>query len=263
MRKLILLLAVSISCTAISGTARAQGAATVELKTATGHPMQYYVSRPANWTRDRKWPIVIAVEAAEKEFKLNAERFAKAGKDLPFIIVTPINVTNGNAGQRDPKVYPYSNDIWDRIAKEGICAFDEDGLLQVVKDVRAAYNGEDRIYLTGFEAGAHLVWATVFHRPELLAAAAPVAGNYRGRCVEGQPFSGHAARVSLPIRGFAASRDEGFGPGGRVYGQWQDARKLTMDKGYGSIGETIVADKGHVPLPDEVLAYFMSLRKAQ
>lgn len=240
-----------------------QGAEPVaELKSVPGHPMQYYLVRPEGWTRDRKWPIVIALEAAEKEFKLNAERFARAGRKLPFVVVTPITVTNGNAGQRDPAVYPYSTATWDRIDKEGVCAFDEGGLAQVVREVRNALNGEDLIYLTGFEAGAHLVWATVFHRPETLAAAAPVAGNYRGRCVDGQPVSQDPSRERLPVRGFAAEKDTVFGPASVLFSQWKDAQNLARGHGYQNISEAIIAGKDHVPLPEEVLAWFAELRKA-
>jgi poly(3-hydroxybutyrate) depolymerase len=233
-----------------------------ELKSVSGHPMQYYVVRPDGWTRDRTWPIVVAVEAAEKEFKTNAERFARARGKQPFVIVTPITVTNGNQGQRDPAVYPYSSATWDRIDKEGVCAFDEDGLARVIKEVREAYHGEDLIYLTGFEAGAHLVWATIFHHPEWLAAAAPVAGNYRGRCVDGNPFSEAPSRATLPVRGFASAGDKSFGPGSALFSQWKDAQKLAQAHGYTNVTETVIAGKDHVPLPEETLAYFTSLRKA-
>ncbi|MBX7185745.1 MAG: hypothetical protein K1Y01_11430 [Vicinamibacteria bacterium] len=235
----------------------------VELKSVAGHPMQYYVALPDGWTPGRKWPIVAALEAAEKEFRLNAERFARAARVFPSIIVTPVTVTNGNAGQRDPSIYPYSAATWDRIEKEGVCAFDEDGLAKVLSAVREAYHGEDRIYLTGFEAGAHLVWATVFHRPEELAAAAPVAGNYRGRCVDGKPVSLHPSRKALPIRGFAGALDTAFGPSGPIFAQWKDAERIARSQGYADIDAVVIRGKGHVPLPDEVLAYFASLRKGR
>jgi poly(3-hydroxybutyrate) depolymerase len=245
-----------------TGLAAPPPAATaIELKTVSGHPMQYYVVRPQGWSPDRQWPIVVVVEAAEKQFKQTAESFAKAGEKLPFVIVTPITVTNGNAGHRDPAVYPYSTETWDRIDRD-TCAFDEEGLSLVVKDVRAAYRGEDLVYLTGFEAGGHLVWATVFHHPETLAAAAPVAGNYRGRCVDGKPFSPAASRSALPVRGLTGDRDLDFGPQAALFSQWKDARKVAEDHGYLNVREMIVAGKAHVPLPDEVLAYFDSLRKA-
>ena len=258
------LLALSVigCCDTVRAGSPASEPPLVEIKTVSGHPMQYYVARPDGWTPDRKWPIVVAVEAAEKEFKLNAERFARAGHGLPFIIVTPISVSNGNAGHRDPAIYPYSEAVWDRIDKEGVCAFDEQGLARVVQEVREALSGEERVYLTGFEAGAHLVWATVFHHPETLAAAVPVAGNYRGRCVDGSAFSQSPTRATLPIRGLSADGDKAFGPAGQVFGQWREARAIALSKGFLNMTEGVVAGKGHVPLPDEVLAYFVSLRKA-
>ena len=55
-----------------------------ELKKAAHHPMQYYISLPANWSAKSKWPVVIALEDAEKQFSKNAERFMTARKDMPF-----------------------------------------------------------------------------------------------------------------------------------------------------------------------------------
>jgi len=101
----------------------------------------------------------------------------------------------------------------------------------------------------------------VFHKPEILAAAAPVAGNYRGRCVDGNPISQHVARATLPIRGFAADGDKDFGPAAAIFAQWKDARALAESHGYKNVSETVIAGKGHVPLPDEVIAYFTELRK--
>jgi poly(3-hydroxybutyrate) depolymerase len=252
-------LAFLLGTTAIASAAPSP-ARVPELKTATGHPMEYYVVAPEGWTRERKWPVLVAVEAAEKEFKANAERFARASGSGPFVIVVPITVTNGNAGHRDPKVYPYSTATWDRIDKDGVCAFDEPGLAQVVKDVKTAYNGEDLVYLTGFEAGAHLLWATAFHHPEMLAAAAPVAGNFRNRCLEDGSVSPHASREKLEVRGFVSDNDKDFGPASMLFSQWKDARTVAEKNGYKNISEAIVKGKGHVPLPDEVIAYFTELR---
>src|SRR5678810_57425 len=157
---------------------------TPELKKASGHSMQYYISLPKGWTRNTKWPVVIAVEAAEKQFKQNAERFIAKRKDMPFIIVVPINTTNGQQGYKDSTIYPYSKAVWDTIDKFSICKFDIDGLQSIIKDLKANYAAADKVFITGFEAGTHLVWAMIFQHPELLYAAAPVAGNYRSRCME-------------------------------------------------------------------------------
>jgi hypothetical protein len=39
-------------------------AAPIELKTATTHPLQYYLSLPEAWTTAKKWPVVVAIESA-------------------------------------------------------------------------------------------------------------------------------------------------------------------------------------------------------
>src|SRR5215471_7494983 len=93
------------------------------LKAVSTHPMQYYVVLPDGWTNTKQWPVVVVIEAAEKQYKENALRFANARKERPFIIVTPLVVTNGNQGLRDPEVFPYSESTWKQIDAEGNCRF--------------------------------------------------------------------------------------------------------------------------------------------
>lgn len=237
----------------------AQSSAELSLKTATAHPMQYYISLPEKWTPSKKWPVVVVVEAAEKEFRLNAERFAEAGKHLPFVIVAPVIVSNGNHGKRDPDVYPYSKEVWDRIDREGECSFDMEGLQAVLADVKKQYNTEDKICISGFEAGAHLVWAMIFNHPEQLKAAMPVAGNYRGRCVEEKNISTDPSRTNLPVKGLYGEQDSSFGKKSMLFSQWQEAKQLAIKHGYNNISEQEVKGKGHVPMPMEVLNWFYSL----
>ena len=230
----------------------------VILKTASGHPMQYYVSLPDGWTREKTWPIVVVIESADKEYKENALRFVRARKKMPFIIVAPYNVNNSRSGRRDPAIFPYSPATWDYIEKVGDCQFNMDGLTQVVKDVQAAYNGDEKYYLTGFEAGTHTVWQMTFQHPERLKAVAAVAGNYnRNSCMQDPAsFSNDLSRVVLPVVGFTPELDSFYGPGAVVYNQWQAARQAAIDHGYKKVSEIIVPHKGHIPLPDEVMEYF-------
>jgi predicted peptidase len=231
----------------------------LQLKTSSGSLMQYYISLPADWNEGKKWPIVIIAEAAEKQFKENTNRFIKARGNMPFILVSPIIVTNGNSGRRDPAYYPYSTNTWNSIDSMSDCVFDMNGILHAVHDVQKEYQGEDHFFITGFEAGAHIVWAMIFRHPELLLAAAPVAGNYIGRCVDNSSFSNNPSRADLPIRSFVGSQDKPFGPGGPVYYQWQKAKQLATDHGYKNIAEIIVSGKDHTPMPQETLQYFFSL----
>jgi poly(3-hydroxybutyrate) depolymerase len=235
------------------------GQGELQLKTASDHPMMYYISLPQNWSPSKSWPVIFILEAAEKEFKKNAERFVEARRSLPFILVAPINTNNGNQGRKDPTVFPYSKETWNYIDRVGDCAFNAAGINQIIHDVQKEFNGEGKIYLTGFEAGAHDLWSIVFNHPEYLNAAAPVGGNYRGRCVDVNAISKDPSRSNLPITALLGKNDEVFGPSGQLYNQWTDPKKLAQANGYNAVTEIVLADKGHEPLPQEVLAYFNKL----
>ena len=235
---------------------------TPELKKASDHPIQYYISLPHGWKANAKWPVVIAVEAAEKQFKQNAERFMAERNDMPFIIIVPINTTNGQQGYKDSTIYPYSKAVWDTIDKVSICKFDIDGLQSIIRDLKKYYAGSDKVFITGFEAGTHLVWAMIFQHPELLYAAAPEAGNFRNRCLENNIFSTHESRLRLPIKNFTGDNDQGFGKKGNIYYQYLEAKNLAITHGYQNISETEVVGKGHEPLPKNVLEYFFAVWKS-
>ena len=238
-----------------------QGQTSLILKTAINHPIQYFISLPQGWNKNKKWPVLLVIESADKQYKINAERFINARGNLPFIIVAPFIVTNGSQGQRDPAVFPYSTNTWDRIDKEGVCNFDKDGINQIIKDVQIAYGAEDKYFVTGFEAGNHLLWTLVLQQPEQLYAAAPVAGNFIGRCMDASLFSIHPAREFLPVCSFYGEMDEYWTKG--FHTQDLNARKLAKDHGYKNITEKEIKNKGHVPLPEEVTTYFASLDSSQ
>jgi predicted peptidase len=235
----------------------AQNTTSPVLKTAVNHPMQYYISLPQGWNKNKKCPVVLVIESADKEYKVNAERFIKARGSLPFIIVAPFIVTNGSQGQRDPAVFPYSTVTWDRIDKEGVCKFDKDGINQIMADVKKTYNTEEKYFITGFEAGNHLLWTLVLQQPGQLYAAAPVAGNFIGRCMDANLFSTDPGREQLPIKSFFGEKDEYWAKG--FHKQDLNARTLAKEHGYKNISEQEIKNKGHEPLPDEVIAYFSSL----
>jgi len=234
----------------------------LELKRASNHPIQYYVSLPDNWSPKANWPVVIVLSDAEKQFKKDAQQFISARKNLPFIIVTPFITTNGSQGHRDSTIYPYSKSVWDSIDRMSICKFDMEGLQSIIKDIQKNYAGTGKFFITGFEAGTHLVWAMIFQHPELLYAAAPVAGNYRSRCMESNSFSNDASRIQLPIRNFTGSKDEDFGVNGKIYSQYVEAKNVAILHGYKNISETVIPGKGHIPLPTEVLEYFNTVWKS-
>ena len=225
-----------------------------QLKTASTHPMQYYLSLPQGWTASKKWPVVVAIESANREFQQTAEVFAQARAALPFIVVTPLVLTNGGASYRQVPTYHYAAAVWDQADRVGRCRFDAEGIAAVAADVRRLYGGEDRYFLTGWEAGGHTVWATLFQHPEALRAVALSDPNYQGRCLD-DGFSSNSARADLPIRIFTT----GATPNSYIVAQSTEAKATAEAHGYGSVSQAALPAKPHGPLAEDVLAYFSSL----
>lgn len=234
--------------------AAAGNAQTVELKKASTHPMQYYLSLPEGWAAGQRYPVVVAIESANRDFQGNAQIFARARGKMPFVIVVPMVVTNGGAAYRSVATYRYGAAEWAEIDRVGDFHFDEAGIAAVIADVKRLYGGEDRYFLTGWEAGGHTVWALLFQRPERLRAVAPVSTNYAGRWMSPQEFSAAPERAHLPVKVFLA----GGLPSTFLSKQTAAAMDLARQHGYGNVSLATV-EKPHGPLADEAMQYFGSL----
>src|SRR5579864_8279501 len=169
---------------------------------------------------------------------------------MAFIIVTPLVVTNGGAGARNAASYHYAEAVWNQIDGEGPFKFDADGIAAAIVDVSRLYGGEEKYFLTGWEAGGHTVWAMIFQHPEALRAAAPVSFNYQGRWMSAGTFR---SAPLLPLRIF---RVEALPP--PLIGQIAEARRTAEEHGFKDVSEEVVK-KPHGPLAEEVLGYFASL----
>ncbi len=102
-------------------------------------------------------------------------------------------------------------------------------------------------------------WSIVFNHPEWLNAAAPVAGNFKNRCVEPSKISSDPSKKNLPIKSFIGKKDESFAPAVLIYNQWTEVKSLATSHGFEKITETVLPNKGHAPMPEEVMSYFNSL----
>lgn len=230
-----------------------------QLKTASSHPIQYYLSLPDNWSPNKKWPVVVVIESADRQFEQAASAFAQARKTLPFIIITPLVVTNGGSGYRNVPTYHYSEAVWDRIQSGSQFSFDMEGISAIVKEVSKQYGGEEQYFVTGFEAGGHTVWGILFNHPEAVRGAALVCPNYLGRWVDEQHISSSTGNAQLPIKNFIGTKDDLCMEGHPIYTQMQRAVSIAEQHGYKNISLTRIEGKGHERLADEVLAYFASL----
>ena len=217
--------------------------------------MQYWLSLPRSWKPAKSWAVVVVIESADRKFKETAEAFVRTRGAMPFIIVAPLVTTNGGPSYKESGAYPYTDAIFDEIAKDR-WKFDTDGIAAAVADVHRDFGGEEKYYLTGWEAGGHTVWAMAFDHPELLAAVAPVCPNYASRYVK---WSSDPSRSSLPIRFFVSDGDPGFGPGSPIFSQCQRAVDEGRSHGF-KVSQKVVPGDVHGPLPGPVLAWFDSLR---
>lgn len=235
-------------------------------KTATGHPIQYWVSVPKGWPGNRTWPVVIAIAGSGRDYEAHGKLFSRVRDEnnYPFIIVSPVVLTNSGDGAvpRTHPAFQYPSSTWDLIDRDGRCAFDLTGMAAIAAELRAQFAGQSKPLLTGFSGGGNTLWAVVLVKPELLRAAAPVATNYLGRCVTAEApaaISNAPERVQLPVRIFNGA-DDSFLPFGRV--QQQVAMDLARSNGFTNVSTVTMPGIGHDPQAATVLAYFYSMLAA-
>lgn len=250
---------VTLAIVSIAATppARAQkGALHIEKRTATGHPMHYLVSLPAGWNAARQWPLVVVIPDADRHFEEATRDFMNARGDRPFVIVTPLVLGGGGTAQQHVDDFDYGKEVWDQIGADGNCKFDDDGLTAVLTDVRQRYHTEEKVFMTGWEAGGHVVLAQVLNHPERLRAVAVATPNFQGRCVSDAP----PGSLDLPVRMFHGSLDTlSAGRGTPLSSQWERFRALAQSRGYTDLGDLVAPNRPHGGLAAEIMAWFSTL----
>jgi len=232
------------------------GAGEPELRATPGHRMRYLVSRPTGWKAGAHYPVVVAIDAAQREFRGNLATFVAARGERPFIVVAPFVVTGGGARYRESEAYPYDEADWKAVTDAGPFAFDEAGVRAMLDDVVKRDGGEPRAYLTGWEAGGHTVWALLFRHPDWWAAVAPVTTNYLGRWLDEAAFSKDPSRARLPVHVLMVAEAK-LSP---LQTQTEEAIRVARAHGFGAVTLAEVRDRPHGPLAPEVMAWFASLR---
>lgn len=244
------------------------------LKRASGHPMAYHLALPEGWKPGGRYPVVVAVEAAEMDFQRNARDFAAARGSRPFILVVPHTVSSGPSRYREAESFVYGAKDWAEVDRQGRWGFDEAGLQAVLADVRTRYGGEGKPFLTGWESAGHTVWAMALRHPECWRAVAPVSTNYLGRyldaassddrCDDPVQASKDPARATLPVKVFfcdtlPSARNEAGRQGWLA--QTRKAMALAEGRGFRPIAIEVVKGSPHSNQAAAVLAWFQECLK--
>lgn len=250
------LCAVSVWSTAERLEGQAEGASAIVERTATLHPMRYFVSLPAGWNAQRTWPLVVVIPDAFREFQETAQEFSNARGSLPFVIVVPLVLSGGGTAQQHKTDFDYSDSAWRVAAKAGNCRFDEDGLSAVLEDVRTLYNTESQFFITGWEAGAHVAIAQLFQHPERIRAVAVVTPNFIGRCVTPATRRLASAESVVPVRVLHGENDPTWTNGNPLFETWPRLDSAAKSRGFRNVRDSLVKNGGHGSLAVDALTYF-------
>lgn len=212
-----------------------------QVQTATTHPMRYRVSLPPHWSPDRKWPVLIAPSAHYGDKGKSIALFAaeRDARKAGFIIVAPFVI---NA---DPvrNMVEYRGPIADAIAAADAALgegerdevarakFDEAGVCAVIRDVQRLYQGEDKVYITGFSSSTHVAYQFIFTHPELLKGAVINSGVYLGRGVDEDhlPLLNSPERAGIAVKFIIGENDPGHA---KCSENWLETRELLLRCGH-------------------------------
>ena len=243
-----------------ASTALAGGAPAIEHRTCATHPLQYDLSRPAGWRPGGRYPVVVVVPDAHRDFRANLQAFVDARGDGPWLLLAPYVLTSGGASF-PRELFPYDERAWARADAGPPFAFDEAGVAAMLAEVRERDGGGPQAFLTGWEAGGHTVWALAFNHPGWWKGVAPVSSNYQGRWLAAAP---PAAEPRPPLKVFFCGHLTGDEERGREFWLRQsgEAQEAAVARGFARPPLEVVAGQPHGPLAGAVLAWFQALLPA-
>jgi predicted peptidase len=143
--------------------------------------LDYLLYLPKDYAEQEKWPLMLFLHGAgergddlEKVKKHGPPKLVAAGKDLPFVIVSPQCPTGKS---------------WEPME-----------LITLVDDVSATHKIDvDRIYVTGISMGGFGTWRLAAYAPKKFAAIVPICGG--GEAYMARQFP------HLPVWAFHGAKD--------------------------------------------------------
>ncbi len=230
-------------------------------RSATSHPIHYFVSLPPGWNSQRTWPLLVVIPDADREFRATAGTFAAARRSAPFVIVVPMILGGGGTAQQHKRDFDYPDSAWSIADRVGSCSFDEDGMTAVLVDVHRLYNTDSKIFLTGWEAGGHVVIPQLLAHPERMRAVVVVTPNFAGRCVTPATRSLTGAEARIPVRVFYGDKDPAWKSTSPLFVQSARFDSLARTRGFMSVSDSLIRNRGHGSLAADVIDYFATLLK--
>ncbi|MHC4597887.1 MAG: hypothetical protein ACYS47_02675 [Planctomycetota bacterium] len=239
------------------------------LMTASAHPLRYFFSLPKTFRRQkgRRWPVLVCVDGAGSNFEGIAKNYKSKRGDLPFMIVSPCSFSNTNQIQGNMrKKYQkyYSDEVIDE-GNRGRIRWDEEGLLNVLQDLRKNFDAEERIYVTGFSGGGNITYMMIFSHPDMLNGAAPACANFSGKEAWREwkkEWKFLAKDVNFPLHIITGANDKHRdfthgnknSPGIEPQTDWAEA--CLKELGYPNYKRTMVPGMGHSAAQKHVIDTF-------
>jgi poly(3-hydroxybutyrate) depolymerase len=183
--------------------------------------LRYYLVEPSAPPDDRrKLPVLVCLAGADGDFRGTALRFARSRDraGLPVVLVVPCTFSSSNAlwgAARRRYAELYGEGLVRSVGGAGPIpdvrsrlAWDEEGLLAALADLRRRLPLEERVYVTGFSAGGILAWWLALRHPGLLAGVVPVCANHAFWAVGPQDASrGNGETPAFRVRILSGERD--------------------------------------------------------
>jgi len=144
----------------LTGFAVADDQAECTQSPVSGTTLKYLLYVPETATADRPVPLVLFLHGGgeggndlQKVKKHGLPKLIAAGKEFPFIVVSPQN--------------PSETQFWD-----------DQQLFRLLDEVQAAHPVDpSRIYLTGLSRGGYGAWRLAIQDPDRFAALVPISGG--------------------------------------------------------------------------------------
>src|SRR6266550_7507956 len=126
-------------------------------------------------------------------------------------------------------------------------------------DVRRLYHTDSKIFLTGWEAGGHVVIPQLLRHPQRIRAVAVVTPNFLGRCVTPAARKLTDAESQIPVRVFRGDKDPAWTSISPLFTQSARFDSLARTRGFRNVSDSLIRNRGHGALAPDVVDYFATL----